>query len=194
MTFVSTLYIRATHADEVSGSANQRVHVDRCLQSLLKLFTTNNNNNNSVDESISQLDILIGKTTTTTIATSHNSVSSSLSMLVKCALMRGLISVFDDDMLSPYLLQPPIFPVLTEWCTEPLPEMRQYVLQTMGTLLDRLNTLLSNMAHCGSLLRLSPDVESRLRLIASLLVQSWTHPSRQVSHTFYHYFVRAFDI
>lgn len=176
MTFVSALYIRASYSgDGSNNSVNQRSNLDDCLHSLLIL----------VDDSgdISQLNILIKSTnlnTTETHVPVHPS-GQSLSMLIKCAITRSIISVFDDDILCPLLLQPPIFSTLTEWCSEPLPEMRQYVLQTLSTLLDRLGTLLSNMTYCGSLLRLSLDIESHLRHLGSLLIASWTHPSRQVN-------------
>lgn len=164
MTFVSALYIRAARTDELTGTKD-RSNLNRCLYSLLKLL------DKSADGS--QLDLLIGEGDVRV-------TGFPSSLLVQCSLLRAIISVFDDDMLCPLLVQAPVSSTLCDWCREPLPEVRQYALQTVGSWLDRLGTLLSNMAHCGSLLRMSPDVESLLRRVAALLIASWTHPSKQV--------------
>lgn len=165
MTHVASLYIRAYSVDEAAG-LNERSSLGSSLQGLLKLL--------DASHGATSLTEFIG-------ATGSEDTHTELSVLTRCALLRATISVFDDDSLCLVLLQDPIYPALTAFCQESIAELKQYALQTLSTWLDRIGTLLANLAHCSSLLRPSSDLESRLRQVMTLLVTCWTHPARQVT-------------
>ena len=130
---------------------------------------------------------------------------STLPVISKCAVLRACLTVFDDvtlsqktltDLSSPEsgsssLLLGPLFSAVVAVCNHSLPLVRLYGLQTLESwfncfdiVITPISPALSDISHVSGSIEggLHDVLLPRLRTISNLLINTWSHPSKQVNH------------
>lgn len=128
----------------------------------------------------------------------------TLPIISRCAILRACLTVFDDFTLSlesPFdvsgvssgvntsagsrsILLGPLFSAVVTVCSHSLPLVRLYGLQTLESWFNCLDVIVSPLSLVDSLTA-APQVDSlmpHLRTVSSLLINTWSHPSKQVNH------------
>ena len=125
----------------------------------------------------------------------------TLPIISRCAILRACLTVFDDftpslespsdslglsSALSGSILLGPLFLAVVAVCNHSLPLVRLYGLQTLESWFNCLDILISSSSIVDSMtIPCATQIHSlipHLRIISTLLINAWSHPSKQVNH------------
>ena len=117
----------------------------------------------------------------------------TLPIISRCAILRACLTVFDDfasflespsdstglsSAVSGSILLGPLFLAVVAVCNHSLPLVRLYGLQTLESWFNCLDLTITSSSYVGSINSLIPH----LRVLSTLLINAWSHPSKQVNH------------
>jgi hypothetical protein len=200
------LAISTAHKDMCTSAAMCAV----CLQWLCRfVYVGNRKSSVSFHVQLVQFSALFCSTVPETLSVqkSNDSLLPALSsfrsgtsrhILANCAIVRALLSVFEDqilwacdesssvdsgDMQHMPLLLTILFQEVLYTCQSNLPETRLYGLQTLETwfnsIIGRLSTMVSTSSFPTTYLA---AIHTNLRAVSNLLCSVWAHPAKQISH------------